>query len=308
MAKQPNLKITLANVAERFMAHCTSAVSLSEHTLRAYQGDLKDIVQYFGACCDIAAIDRDKLRQYIRYLRETRHFKETSTKRRIACFKLLFRWAEQESIVEGNPFVSLNEKIRLPKRLPRTLDRAEARLLREAITLSPRREPFHQLCHKTAIQLLLDTGIRVGELTSIDIDDLSLANRCIRIKGKGNRQRLVYLVADRLVDCLQRYHMQRLRISTKTARLLINLNGHTLTPPHIRLALRDIAAHSGIQRTVTPHMLRHTCATHWLESGLDIRYVQKLLGHQSISTTEIYTHVSDQGLRDALWRSACGGS
>jgi integrase/recombinase XerD len=135
------------------------------------------------------------------------------------------------------------------------------------------------------------------------LDDLSLANRCIRIKGKGNRQRLVYLVADTLVDCLQRYCAQRLRIATRSERLLINLDGYALTPPHIRQALRDTAATAGILRVVTPHMLRHTCATHWLESGLDIRYVQKLLGHQSISTTEIYTHVSDQGLREALWRT-----
>lgn len=150
----------------QFLNHCRSAMSLSEHTHRAYGSDLKDAGKYFGSKKRIKAVTKEDLRQYIRHLREQRKFKETSIKRRVACLKLLFRWAIRESIITANPFDTLNERIRLPKRLPRALDRSHVRLLRKAITPTARSESFDALCRKTAIQLLLDTGIRVGELAN----------------------------------------------------------------------------------------------------------------------------------------------
>jgi len=281
-------------------------MSLSEHTLRAYGSELKAAGKYFGHRKRIEAITKEELRQYIRHLREQRKFKETSIKRRVASLKLLFRWALQESAIVVNPFVTLNERSRLPKRLPRALDRCHVSLLRKAITLAVRSDNFDALCRKTAIHLLLDTGIRVGELANVRVEDLSLPNRCLKVQGKGNRQRLVYFLSAPLYRSLDRYLSRSQKIATPSERLFVTEAGLDLTPQRVRASLHELASIAGIDRHLTPHMLRHTCATQWLEAGLDIRHIQKLLGHQSISTTEIYTHVSDQGLREALLRATGG--
>lgn len=298
--------MTLTEARKRFLSHCGSTVNLSPHTMRAYGSDLDDTRKFFGIRRHLDAVEKDHLRQYIHHMRETKRFKETTIKRRIASLKLLFKWAAQEEIVEANPFDSLNERIRLPRKLPRALDRADQTALRRALAGASRTDGFTQVRDKTAAQLLLDTGIRVGELVAIGLTDLSLADGCIVIHGKGNRQRLVYLSQRSLVRKIEQYLAWRSSLPTYCERLFVAADGSAIATPVVRAGLRRIAQAAGISRHVTPHMLRHTCATQWLENGLDIRYVQKLLGHHSISTTEIYTHVSDQGLREALSRAAAG--
>lgn len=298
--------MTLTEARTKFLRHCESAISLSHHTLRAYCSDLDDSQKYLGVGKKISSIEKDHLRQYIRHLREQRQFKETTIKRRLASLKLLFKWATQEEFIKVNPFDSLNERIRLPKRLPRGLDRVDQAMLRKAVAIKAHTDDFDAVRDKTAIHLLLETGIRVGELVAIHLNDLSLANGCLVINGKGNRQRLVYLLQKPLFKKIEQYLVRRSSVPTCSESLFVNANGRAILPSNLRAALRTMAKSAGVSRHVTPHMLRHTCATQWLEAGLDIRHVQKLLGHQSISTTEIYTHVSDQGLREALIRAAGG--
>ena len=299
--------MTFTEARKQFLRHCESAISLSHHTLRAYCSDLDDTQKYFGLKKRLGSVEKDHLRQYIRHLRENRRFKETTIKRRLASLKLLFKWATQEELIMSNPFDSLNERIRLPKRLPRGLDRGDQAALRKSVAINHRTDDFEVMRGKIAIHLLLDTGIRVGELVAINLSDLSLTNGSLVINGKGNRQRLVYLLQRPLLRKIEQYLTWRRSVPNCTERLFVNANGKEILSPNIRVALRDIAKAASVSKHVTPHMLRHTCATQWLEDGLDIRYVQKLLGHQSISTTEIYTHVSDQGLREALLRAAVRG-
>jgi integrase/recombinase XerD len=292
----------LADACDKFMEHCRTALTLSSHTLRAYEGDLRQIGQFLGHKKALSRIGKEELRQLIRHLRETRGAKESSIKRRIASLKLLFKWAIQEALLDTNPFDKLNERIRLPRRLPRALDRHDTQRLAASISPLFETDDVSLACRKTAIHLLLETGIRVSELTHIRLEDLSLSDHSIRIHGKGNRQRLVYFLSPSLKTSIERYLNHRRRLDTQHERLLLTSNARPLTPPLVRLWLKETATACGVSRHVTPHMLRHTCATRWLEHGLDIRFVQKLLGHHSISTTEIYTHVSDQGLRQALGR------
>lgn len=296
----------LKEASKRYLTHCKSVTTLSQHTLRAYEGDLNDCQQFFGARRRLSLIQKEHLRDYIRHLRDERRLKETTIKRRLATLKLLFKWAVQEELPSDNPFATLNEKIRLPKRLPRALDRGDQALLRKATMRSYRASGFDDLRSNTAIHLLIETGIRVGELVAIDRSDLSIADACVVIHGKGNRQRLAYLPQQPLQRKLTHYLGQRGDVIASNDRLFVASDGRPLSTAAIRRELRRISIGAGITRRVTPHMLRHTCATRWLESGLDIRYVQKLLGHHSISTTEIYTHVSDQGLREALSRATRG--
>lgn len=297
----------LQRVCELFLNHCSSAINLSEHTLRAYTGDLKHAQKLIGQQVELTSIQKECLRQYIGFMRNEQALKENTIKRRVACLKLLFKWARQESLLKTNPFDTLNERIRLPKRLPRAIDSADARKLRKIVTTTPGGEDsFDAHCKRAAISLLLETGIRVGELSSIRLEDVSLADRCIKIQGKGNRQRFVYLLSPATFETVSAFLVKRKHVSSRSSKLLVSKEGKQLTPPLVRQALRELRESAGIAQHVTPHMLRHTCATQWLENGLDIRYVQKLLGHHSISTTEIYTHVSDQSLREALLRANGG--
>lgn len=284
-----------------FGNHCRSVLTLSKDTVRAYDTDLRNAERFFGVARRLDEISKDDLRGLIRYLREERLFTETSIKRRVASLKLLFRWATRETVIATNPFDMLDERIRLPKRLPRALDRHDANLLRRALVPTDKDE-FDEWAAKTAIHLLLGTGVRIAELSNIRISDVSLSDRCIRITGKGNRQRLVYLLSPGLFTSVDDYMSKRQDVWLDRNRLLITASGLDMTPQRVRAALHQMVTDTGIERRVTPHMLRHTCATQWLESGLDIRYVQKLLGHQNISTTEIYTQVTDIGLREALAR------
>lgn len=291
---------------DQFITHCRSAMTLSDHTLRAYESDLRKAEAYwiqYRTLCDIAKGD---LRNYIRHQRVDCKSKESSIKRRLASLKLMFKWAQHEAMVESNPFDGLLEKIRLPKRLPRALDRQDAQRLRSAVSSIQKDDNLDTACRKIAILLLLETGIRVSELTGIRLEDISLSDRSIKIHGKGNRQRMVYFLSSKVSQHLQTYLGKRKQAGSNQHNLLITRDEAIVKPPKIRSWLKTIASEVGINRHVTPHMLRHTCATQWLESGLDIRYVQKLLGHHSISTTEIYTHVSDQGLRDALIKAQGG--
>lgn len=292
----------ISTIRNSFIAHCRSALTLSDSTIKAYSTDLQTAENFFGATRALASVCKDDLREYISHLRHERKFAESSIKRRVASLKIFFRWSVREKIIETNPFDTLDERIRLPKRLPRALDRSDAGLLRKITCLDPGHDTFDDLAAKAAVQLLLGTAIRVGELFEIQITDVSLADKCIRIHGKGNRQRLVYLLSPQLFDVLSRFLTKRCIVWPDNTRLFVTASGLDMTPQRVRIMLHQFAADASIKRRITPHMLRHTCATQWLESGLDIRYVQKLLGHQSISTTEIYTHVSDQGLREALAR------
>jgi site-specific recombinase XerD len=296
----------LRDASKRFLIHCKSATTLSEHTLRAYESDLVDCQQFFGVRRKLILVQKDSLRDYIRHLRDARGLKETTIKRRLATLKLLFKWAAHEKLSSCDPFATLNEKIRLPKRLPRALDRGDQALLRKAAIRPCRAPGFDDLRTSTAIHLLLETGIRVGELVAINRCDLSMTDACVVIHGKGNRQRLAYLPQLPLQRKLAQYLGRRGEVPASHDRLFVASDGCPLSTASIRRELHRVSSGAGISKRVTPHMLRHTCATRWLESGLDIRYVQKLLGHHSISTTEIYTHVSDQGLREALLRATNG--
>lgn len=298
--------MTLMEAKKRFLRHCGLAVSLSANTLRAYTSDLDDALRHLGRRGKLENVRTDHLRGYIEYLRVQRRLKETTIKRRLASLKLFFKWVQREKLINEDPFDTLNERIRLPKRLPRALDRGDRESLRKALILCRGTDDFDAIRSKTAVHLLLDTGIRVGELVAISLTDVSLASGSLVIHGKGNRQRLVYLLQKPLYRKMEKYLAYRQSVQTSSDRLFVSPRGKPISTVTVRAELRRISRTAGIARHVTPHMLRHTCATQWLEGGLDIRYVQKLLGHQSISTTEIYTHVSDQGLREALFRATGG--
>jgi site-specific recombinase XerD len=147
---------------------------------------------------------------------------------------------------------------------------------------------------------MLATGTRVGETTSIECSNIDLGGASLRVLGKGSRDRTVYITDAWLQGLLSAYLEVRQELKIGHQYLLFGRNGAPVTPASVRLRLKEASRAAGLRSPVTPHMLRHAAATHLLEAGVDIRFVQRLLGHASITTTEIYTHVSDVALRRAI--------
>ncbi|MCR4377233.1 MAG: tyrosine-type recombinase/integrase [Rhodospirillales bacterium] len=282
-----------------FLAFCQRK-NLSEHTLRAYRQDFNDFQRWSKRTQQHLPLTKDGMEQWLSDM-SGRGLAPTTAKRRLACLKVFCRWLEDEEHIEANPFNRFRTPIKVPKRLPKNLTPTELQsLIGKKAKGRWRHLGFKRLTLFIALELLFATGIRVGELCSIELSNLDLESGIITIKGKGNRERKVYIVDDELKGMVRHYISQRNAISTLAKTLLVTKNGAALTPNQIRQSLHKHVEDVGLERRITPHMFRHTTATQLLENGVDIRFVQKLLGHASISTTEIYTHVSDAKLRQAV--------
>lgn len=291
------------------MAHCRFARALSENTARAYTQDLKGFGTFVGRRRDVAAITAADVEGYIQYVLNRRSLKATTAKRQYGCIRTFFAWLHASQRIKANPLAGNRISIRLPRRLPRTLTRDELRRIvrragraRDADGSSTSRNPTAATFHLSVL-LMASTGVRVSELVSIVLRDVDAAEGCIRIRGKGSRERIVYVASRQVRMMLARHLSARLRKTSSDAALLVGEDGEALTTQKIRSCLHKVTRAAGVPRRVTPHMLRHTAATLLLEEGVDIRFVQRLLGHRSISTTEIYTHVTDTSLRSALERT-----
>ena len=187
-------------------------------------------------------------------------------------------------------------RIKLPRRLPRVLSRAELASILE----HPPAGDFSSLTARIAAELLFATGIRVAELATVRDDDIDLTAGVITIIGKGSRQRRVYIPDSDIRELVVAYRHARSARGYALDSFLVNSRGGSASPQYIRRLIRQLGENAAVKRRVTPHMFRHSVATYLLEEGVDIRYVQRLLGHRSIVTTEIYTHVADAALKSRV--------
>jgi integrase/recombinase XerD len=312
----------LGSVVDEFLA-AGQARGLSDHTLRAYRQDLTAFRRWARQTAPDPLFGKDAVLDWIAAMR-AQGYAAATIKRRLACLKVLCRWLEDEERLGDNPFHRLRATIRLPHRLPRNLKAEEIRALLPSDTRpagartghGPGGEtggettagagdahphPSHSAATLSlALELMFTTGVRVGELCSVRLRDIDLAAGAIAIRGKGNRERHVFLVDDAVTAQLRAYIASRRPAVPDLDSLLLTPRGLAADPNHIRRLLHRHASDLKLSRRITPHMLRHTAATELLRCGVDIRLVQKLLGHASISTTEIYTHVSDSTLSTTL--------
>ena len=268
--------MNLKTAIKYFLTYCKSSKNLSIHTLRAYKIDLNDFLSFTGEHKDLNQCNKHLFRNFIRHLFEEKKVKETTVKRRLACLKILFRWLEDEEYISTDPLYRLNERICLPKNLPRTLTRHEiGKLLlhcRQTINL-PALTPISvqaleefsndisNLTCLLAVEILFATGIRVSELVNIDPDDLDLTTGTVLISGKGNRQRLVFIPDSEIIILLQNYMFVREICVTSANKLMINRRGGNASSAVVRKLISKAAKNAGIKRHITPHMLRHTTAT-----------------------------------------------
>lgn len=283
----------IGQACEEFLRHCENVRKLSEHTIRAYRLDLARFARFTGANIDVATFDRSTLQSYVEHLFIEHHLKETSAKRHVASLRSLFHWLEEENRILEDPFRGARVRIRLPRRLPRVLSRAEL----ATILQHPPAGDYSSLTARIAAELLFATGIRVAELAGLRDDDIDLTAGVITILGKGSRQRRVYIPDSDIRELVVAYRHARTEKGHVSESFLTNSRGGPVSPQLIRRLIRTLAERAALTRRVTPHMFRHSVATYLLEEGVDIRYVQRLLGHRSIVTTEIYTHVADAVLK-----------
>lgn len=289
----------LGVAVEGFLRFCTLERQLSHHTIQAYKADLADFIKWLPKELAVHEITAVTLKDYLEFLVGTRKSSAATVRRRFACLRTFFRRVAPIELA-ADPFSNWHPVLPRRKRLPRTLSRIETSdLLRGNGSLPPvPGKADFTFC--MILRLMVVTGIRVGELCKLTIEDVSPDWSILRIQGKGARDRVVYVTdADLRVE-LQAYLERRRKSTSTSGALFLNQKRAPMRPQSVRSIVRREAQEAGLRRRVTPHMLRHTAATLLLETGVDIRFVQRLLGHSSIATTEIYTHVSDEALRATL--------
>lgn len=300
----------LGQACEGYVRWLLAARDLSPHTLRAYEGDLSSFEEFTGADLGIDELERSSLVDFLESQR-TRGLSPASLRRRASALRGFARWLLAQDLVGSDLWsgesLALGRARKLPRVLPpRDLDRLltflrhaagmGARTARPELVLT---RP-HESTTLLAVSLMVATGVRVHEVAGFRCEDIDLTGRTIRLVGKGRRERQVFLTNDWITDLTEAYLRARSTLDLPHPRLLFNLHYGPLTTAAMRSRLAKAAAAAGIESRVTPHMLRHTAATQLIEAGVDIRYIQRLLGHASLSTTEIYTHVSDQSLKRAV--------
>ncbi|MDQ2083497.1 tyrosine-type recombinase/integrase [Xanthobacteraceae bacterium Astr-EGSB] len=296
------------SAVEEFLHFCAVERQLSEHTILAYTADLADFRRFLPPRVKVEDVHEDVLKAYLEHLTGTRRLTVATVRRRFACLRAFFR--RQGELGHGSdPFSKWRLRLPRRKRLPRTLSRPETSSLLSSLPGRGRRRHGSLDANlATAVRLMIATGLRVGELCKLRLEDVAVDGSSLRIQGKGARDRVAYVVDHDLRTELKSLVQARRGGAAASPALFVNRHGAPLKPQSIRSRLRRYAVEVGLSRRVTPHMLRHTAATLLIETGVDIRFVQRLLGHSSIATTEIYTHVSDEALRTTLTKADILGS
>jgi tyrosine recombinase XerD len=275
---------------EAFSLYLEIERNLSPHSIRAYRQDL-EMFHAFLADQPLDKVDYRTLRRYLGHLKQEGYERSTIA-RRMATLRTYFRFLARERLVSGNPTVGLQSP-KLTRKLPNFLDWEEL----QRLLSTPDESPLG-LRDRALLELLYATGMRVSEIAELSIRQLNWEDAEIRVVGKGTKERMV-LMSDPAMRHLHRYldAARPLLKPVDTERLFLNRRGKPLTSRSIDRMLKLHARNAGITKPISPHTLRHTFATHLLEGGADLRVVQELLGHASLSTTQIYTHVSQDRLR-----------
>lgn len=308
---------TLGSICSHYLQICSKNKNLSRHTLKAYNIDMAQFMSCIGKQHPINNITKVELQSFHDHLIEE-SLSPSSIKRKLACIRAMFKWLELEEMIEINPFHKFRASIKSARRLPKNVPANELNAMimqakaelgltkRQSYRFSrisrlvTRKKSLNKLTTLVSIELMLSTGIRVGELSGITINCVDIYDRKIKIFGKGARERYVFLPDQEVCDLVESYLKLRHITEPDTEVLLVNSRGKPASTQFLRKLIKDNAKNAFTKQKVTPHMLRHSAACELLESGLDIRFVQRLLGHSSISTTEIYTHVNDKQLKDKV--------
>lgn len=289
---------TMQQGVREFLDFQSSERNLSANTLAAYRNDLLQFVEFLhlrlatdGASPDWTSITQGDILAFVLHLREKRYV-PASVARKVAAIRSFFHFLRRAGAIVEDP----SEHISSPKvdrAVPMSLSDEEARALLAQPRLSDAPEARRDVA---MLELLYATGVRVTELVSLDLDDVNLASRDVRCVGRGGRERpipITQVASDALDDYISNARLQLLRKPAETA-LFLNHRGERLTRQGFWLIVKGYAKQANIRTDISPHILRHSCATRMLAEGADLTSIQRILGHANIATTQVYAQLAGQ--------------
>lgn len=295
----------LTKAIAEYLVHCERIRRLNAKTIKAYRCDLLQ----FSAWLHESGMQYGEraILGYLAFMSES--YAPSSAKRKVASLRAFSSHLYSRDRA-NDPFSLIEVRIREPKRLPRTIPLVDLeRIVGVAFEATGEPIGYLRIRNRMIVELLIATGIRISELCSLDERDFDAGSRSLLIMGKGSKERVVQIESSSTLsafsfyfEALRAFRLDRGVGGVDAEALFVNRFGARLTEQSARNAVSRLASEVGVQLHVTPHMFRHTFATMLLEGDVDIRYIQALLGHSSVKTTEIYTHVSSAKLREIMKR------
>ena len=281
-----DLKIQIFN----FLCYCKDRKVLSQKTIKAYSIDLRQFVQFSQYC-----YNKDAICSYISFLHNT--YKPKTAKRKIATLKAFTHFLMIEDIIEINPFDKIDTSFREPTLLPKIIPldiikRILASAYSELSSSSTQYKKKAVSRDVAVLELLFATGARVSEICSLTPNDVNITDHTVKFYGKGSKERIIQIENLSVRNAIDNYRDLFENDITTSGYFFVNKQHKRLTEQSVREMINKYAKLSKSNMHITPHMFRHSFATLLLEEDVDIRYIQKLLGHSSITTTQIYTHVT----------------
>lgn len=277
---------------EPYFTYCKFQKNLDEKTLKAYRIDLQQFTLWAKSK---HSIGRAEMEEYLEKM--VSQYKISTVKRKIAAVKAYYNYLVYEDLLEHSPFEKIQLHLRQELLLPRTIDRKALKAIFDAAYMELRTaestSAHNKALRNTAVlELLFATGVRVSELCSITLDQLDLYTQVVRIRGKGSKERQIYLASPQVIDILKCYKRVRKTVQSNVNYFFLNRDGNRLSEQSVRRIINHYAEMAAQTGHYTPHMFRHSFATYlWDECG-DVYEVKEILGHSSIKTTERYVHAS----------------
>lgn len=275
-----------------YMDYCQFQKMLNFKTLKAYRIDLHQFETFFTDT--VEPLTKEYISKYIQMLHA--QYKPKTVKRKIACVRAFFNYLEFDEQIVSNPISKIHldfcEPFTLPKSLPLSTIQ---KLLKTVYNNAEQQSQNHSLTGYrdiAVLELLFATGLRVSELCSVTPEDLNLKNGFVKVQGKGARERIVFISNPDTLSALRSYQKSYIKEISESGWFFVNRLGNRLSEQSVRGIIKKYTEIAKLDKHITPHMFRHSFATLMLEEDVDIRYIQSILGHSSITTTQIYTHVS----------------
>lgn len=275
---------------KKYLEYCEFRKELDWNTLKAYKIDLTQFFEFVK----VDLLNRNNIEDYITNLHKK--YKQKTIKRKIASVKAFYNYLEEQEVIDNNPFKKIKVKFKETKILPKIIPREEIEQLLNYIykqeDKNSEKSYKYWLRDIAVIETLFATGARVYEISNIREDSIDLNSGLIKIMGKGGKERYIQIAVPEILNILKKYYLQNIESIKKSGYFFVNNRGRRYSEQSIRLMIKKYTKLAGIERNITPHMFRHSFATYLIEEEVDISYVQKLLGHSSIKTTQIYIHVA----------------
>ncbi len=272
----------------------------SKYTILNYKDDIEEFIDYIESeGLEFKNIVYSDIRFYLMYLKDNKHDDNSSIDRKLSSLRGFYKYLANNNIVQTNVF-SLVNGVKKAKKLPRFFEYNELEELFNACNLDNALGQRDRLI----LEMLYATGVRVGELVNVKIEDIDESSRTILILGKGNKERYVTYgdYCSEILDLYLKEGYAKLNINNSPY-LFLNSKGGRISDRGIRYILDQIIKKTSIKKNISPHMIRHSFATHLLNAGADLLSVQKLLGHESIKATQIYTHVTTDRLKEVYFKN-----